>query len=122
MKTLGNILWIIFGGLLLWLEWAFAGVLLCITIIGIPAGMQCFKIAGLCLAPFKKEVSYKNAGFGSTLLNILWVLIFGWEIAATAAVCGILWCITIIGIPFGLQFFKLAAMSLFPFGSKAVRA
>ncbi len=106
---------------MLWLEWAFAGLLLCITVIGIPAGIQCFKIAGLCLAPFKKEVLHKEVKVGSTLLNILWILIFGWEIAATAAVCGIIWCITIIGIPFGKQFFKLAALSLFPFGTEVIK-
>lgn len=119
MKTLGNLLWIIFGGFLLWFEWSLAGLLLCITIIGIPAGVQCFKIAGLSLAPFGKEISYPSVGFGSTLLNILWIVVFGWEIAATALICGIVWCITIVGIPFGKQFFKLAAISLAPFGARA---
>lgn len=121
MKTFGNFLWFLFGGFLLWLEWAFAGLLLCITVIGIPAGIQCFKIAGLCAFPFKKEISYGSAGFGSTLFNILWIIVFGWEIALTALLCGLVWCITIIGIPFGKQFFKLAALSLMPFGTHTVR-
>ena len=121
MKTLGNILWFLFGGFLLWLEWALAGLLLCITIIGIPAGVQCFKIAGLVATPFKKEIDYGGFGFGSVLLNILWILIFGWEIALTSLVCGIVWCITIVGIPFGKQFFKYALLSLMPFGAKIVR-
>ena len=121
MKTLGNFLWFVFGGFILWLEWAFAGVLLCISIIGIPAGIQCFKIAGVCAFPFKKEILRENFGFGSTLFNILWIVVFGWEIALTALCCGILWCITIVGIPFGKQFFKLAALSLFPFGAKVVK-
>ena len=60
MKTLGNILWFLFGGFILWLEWAFAGLVLCISIFGIPAGIQCFKIAGLCAFPFKKEISYES--------------------------------------------------------------
>ena len=120
MKTLGNILWIIFGGFLLWLEWVFAGLLLCITVIGIPAGMQCFKIASMALNPFKKEIDYNRAGVGSAVLNILWILVFGWELALTAFVCGALWCITIVGIPFGKQFFKLAAISFMPFGAKVV--
>lgn len=120
MKTLGNILWIIFGGFLLWLEWVFAGVLLCITVIGIPLGVQCFKIAGLCLLPFGKEVVHEKIKFGNTLLNIIWIAVFGWEIAITALICGAIWCITIVGIPFGKQFFKLAAISLFPFGTKTV--
>ncbi|MBQ2302424.1 MAG: YccF domain-containing protein [Oscillospiraceae bacterium] len=121
MKTLGNFLWFVFGGFLLWLEWAAAGLLLCISIIGIPAGIQCFKIAGLCAFPFKKEIQREPIGFGNTFFNILWIIVFGWEIALTALGCGILWCITVVGIPFGKQFFKLAAMSLFPFGTKAVR-
>ena len=121
MKTIGNILWVIFGGFLLWLEWTFAGILLCITIIGIPAGVQCFKIAGLVLTPFKKDISYGSISFGNTFLNILWIMLFGWEIALTALGCGILWCITIVGIPFGKQFFKYAALSLVPFGAKVER-
>lgn len=121
MKTLGNILWMIFGGFILWLEWVFAGIILCVTVIGIPAGIQCFKIAGLVLAPFKKEINYEHAGFGSTLFNILWIIVFGWEIALTALICGVIWCITIVGIPFGKQFFKFAAISLMPFGAKVVK-
>lgn len=117
MKTLGNILWFIFGGFLLWLEWSISGLLLCITIIGIPAGKQCFKLAKLCATPFGKELDYVNAGAGSIILNILWVLFFGWEIAVTAFFNGILWCITIVGIPFGKQFFKIAALSFAPFGA-----
>ena len=121
MRSIGNILWFIFGGFALWLEWVFAGILLCITVIGLPAGIQCFKIAGLCALPFKKEIVHEPAAFGNTFFNILWIIVFGWEIALTALISGILWCITIVGIPFGKQFFKLAAMSLFPFGTKAVR-
>lgn len=121
MKTLGNILWIIFGGFLLWLEWVFAGIMLCITIVGIPLGIQCFKIGGLCLAPFGKEIVHEDIKFGNTFMNIIWIIIFGWEIALTALICGAVWCITIAGIPFGKQFFKLAAVSLFPFGTRAVR-
>ena len=70
---------------------------------------------------FKKDVVHGSIRFGNTLLNILWIIFFGWEIALTALGCGILWCITIIGIPFGKQFFKLAAISLFPFGTKIVK-
>ena len=121
LKTLGNFLWFVFGGFILWLEWAAAGLLLCISIIGIPAGIPCFKIAGVCAFPFKKEIVRENFGFGSTLFNILWIVVFGWEIALTALCCGILWCITVVGIPFGKQFFKLAALSLFPFGAKVVK-
>ena len=98
-----------------------AGLLLCVSIIGIPAGVQCLKIAKLVVFPFKKEVVYEEIKAGSTLLNILWIVVFGWEIALTAAVCGILWCVTIVGIPFGKQFFKFATLSLMPFGAKVAR-
>ena len=122
VKLLGNILWFIFGGFLLWLEWVGAGILLCLTIVGIPLGIQCFKIAGVCVAPFGKEVAHEGVKFGNTLFNIIWIIVFGWEIALTALICGCVWCITIVGIPFGKQFFKLAAISLFPFGASAVKA
>lgn len=118
MKTLGNILWFLFGGFLLWCEWVFAGIILCITIVGIPLGIQCFKIAGLCAFPFKKDITRPDFKFGSTLMNIVWIAVFGWEIALSALVCGLIWCVTIVGIPFGKQFFKLASLSLFPFGAK----
>lgn len=116
MKTIGNILWFIFGGLLLSLSWALAGVMLCVTIIGIPAGKQCFKIARLALFPFGKEIK-RNGKTGSFILNLLWILIFGWELALEAAVAGILMCVTVVGIPFGKQAFKIAALSFMPFGA-----
>ena len=74
-------------------------------------------MAKLCVAPFGKEIDYAAVGAGSVLLDVLWVLIFGWEIAVTAAVNGVLWCITIVGIPFGKQFFKIAALAFAPFGA-----
>jgi len=116
MKTLGNILWVIFGGLILATLWIVFGILCCITIIGIPFGVQCFKLAGLSFWPMGKEISYHQAGFGSVLGNILWIVVFGWELALTHLIIGAIFCITIIGIPFGLQCFKLAQVSLFPFG------
>jgi len=116
MKTIGNIFWFIFGGLLLGIMWFIAGLLCCITIVGIPFGVQCFKIAGLSMWPFGKEISYHKAGVGSLIGNILWIIIFGWELALTNLIIGGIYCITIIGIPFGIQCFKLAQVSLFPFG------
>lgn len=117
MKTLGNILWFLFGGFLLWLEWSISGLLLCITVIGIPAGKQCFKLAKLCATPFGKGIDYARVGAGSVILDVFWVLVFGWEIAVTAFFNGVLWCITIVGIPFGKQFFKIAALAFAPFGA-----
>ncbi|MBQ3078042.1 MAG: YccF domain-containing protein [Clostridia bacterium] len=120
MRIIGNILWLILGGLVLALGWALAGLLLCISIIGIPFGIECFKIAGFTLFPFGREIVYpaKAVGCGSVLFNILWLAVFGWELALGALVAGVLMCVTIVGIPFGLQSFKLAQLSLMPFGAE----
>ena len=117
MRVLGNILWLIFGGFINGLSWLLAGCLWCITIIGIPIGIQCFKIAGLTFFPFGKEVDY-GGGLGSFLLNIFWILLSGIPLALEHLVCGLILCITIIGIPFGLQQFKLAKLALMPFGAR----
>ncbi|MDO5522270.1 MAG: YccF domain-containing protein [bacterium] len=116
MGCLGNLLWFIFGGFWLGLSWLLAGILWCITIIGIPIGMQCFKFASLAFFPFGKEVQY-GGGVGSFLLNILWIVVSGLPLAIEAAGLGCLLCVTIIGIPFGLQCFKIAKLALMPFGS-----
>jgi uncharacterized membrane protein YccF (DUF307 family) len=116
MKTLGNILWFVFGGLILSALWGIVGIICCCTIIAIPVGIQCFKFASFIFWPFGRDVDFSNS-VGSFLLNILWVLIFGWELAITSCTLGLLWCVTIIGIPFGLQFFKFAQIALMPFGS-----
>lgn len=120
MKTIGNILWFFFGGLLLALMWAIAGLVCFVTIIGIPVGVQCFKFASLMLAPFGHDVEFGD-GFGSLLLNLLWIIVFGVELAVTSAVIGLVWCITIVGIPIGLQSFKFAKLALLPFGAKIVK-
>ncbi len=119
MGCLGNALWFIFGGLLMGLSWLLVGVLWCITIIGILIGMQCFKFAGLAFFPFGKEVQF-GGGVGSMLCNILWLIFGGIPLAIEAACIGIFFCITIIGIPFGMQCFKLAKLSLMPFGASIV--
>ncbi len=117
MGCLGNILWVLLGGWITSLSWAIAGLLWCITIIGIPVGTQCFKFAGLSLFPFGKEVVY-GGGAVSLLVNIIWLLISGIPLAIEHATCGLILCVTIIGIPFGLQHFKLAKLALMPFGAK----
>lgn len=119
MSCLGNVLWFLFGGLFQGLGWCLAGVLWCVTIVGIPVGVQCFKFAGLSFFPFGKEVVY-GGGVGSTLLNILWLLLSGIPLAVGAAINGLLFCVTIIGIPFGKQCFKLAKLALMPFGARVV--
>jgi uncharacterized membrane protein YccF (DUF307 family) len=116
MKTLGNILWFIFGGFFAALWYFIVGILFYITIIGIPFGKQCFKIGKLHLFPFGKEVV---SNFNKhPIANIIWLMFFGWELFVSSIVFGVLFCITIIGIPFGKQWFKLALLSLFPFGAQ----
>lgn len=116
MKTLGNAVWFIFGGIFLGTGWAFVGMLWCLTIIGIPVGMQCFKFAALSFFPFGKEIEYHGGG-GSLILNILWLIFGGLEIAVVALAIGLMFTVTIIGIPFGKQCFKIAGLALMPFGT-----
>ncbi len=116
MRIFLNILWIIFGGLLSALGWIGTGILYCITIIGIPVGLQCFKLSSISFNPFGKEIRYEG-GAGSFILNVLWFLFGGLEMAIGNFLLGVLLCITIIGIPFGKQFFKIAGLSLRPFGA-----
>ena len=120
MGTIGNIIWFIFGGFLSGLSWVIAGLIWCITIIGIPYGVQCFKFASLAFFPFGKEVEY-GGGMISTIVNIIWLVFFGLWMAVGNLIVGLLWCITIIGIPFGKQFFKIAKLSLMPFGATIVK-
>lgn len=119
MGCLGNMIWFLCGGILSGISWAASGVLCCITIIGIPLGLQCFKFAGLAFFPFGKEVVY-GGGAGSLIANIVWLICCGIPMAIENAFLGVFFCITVIGIPFGLQFFKLAKLSLMPFGAEVV--
>jgi uncharacterized membrane protein YccF (DUF307 family) len=121
MNTLGNVIWFIFGGFLGGLGWLLAGIIWCITIIGIPIGLQCFKFAGLSFWPFGKEVIYSTSSI-SFLVNIIWLIISGFPLALAHCFSGIILCITIIGIPFGKQSFKLAKLALMPFGARIVSA
>ena len=117
MGCLGNLLWFLFGGALSGLSWCLAGCLWCITIIGIPVGVQCFKLASLSFFPFGKQVRY-GGGAASFLLNIVWLLFSGLFLALEHVLFGVLLCITVIGIPFWLQQFKLAKLALMPFGAE----
>lgn len=116
MSIIGNLLWLIFGGFFSGILWFIAGVIWCITIVGIPVGVQCFKYAGLVMAPFGKDVAYSNDSI-SFILNILWIIFSGAELAIWHLVVGIVLSATIIGIPFGLQHFKLARLAFMPFGT-----
>ena len=119
MSAIGNILWFLFGGLIGGLSWVLAGLIFCVTIVGIPVGMQCFKMAQLAFFPFGKEVGYGGGGF-SFLVNLIWILFFGWEMAIGYAVLGLVWCVTILGIPVGKQCFKMAKLALMPFGAEVI--
>jgi uncharacterized membrane protein YccF (DUF307 family) len=118
MKFLGNIIWLIFGGLLTSIEYFISSLLLMITIIGIPFGLQTLKLAVLALWPFGSKV--KDAGNSGgcllVIMNVMWILLGGIWICLTHLGFGLLLCITIIGIPFGRQHFKMASLALTPFG------
>ena len=120
MSFLGNLIWIVFGGLFMSLSYFLAGIIYCITIIGIPVGVQLMKLASLTLCPFGRNVTDRNGQLSvwSICLNILWILFGGLEIAFLHVVLGLLFCITLVGIPFGLQHFKLALLALMPFGKE----
>jgi uncharacterized membrane protein YccF (DUF307 family) len=116
MRLIMNLLWLIFGGIFLAIAWFLIGVLLYVTIIGIPFGKQCFKMAELTFAPFGRDV---RTNFDKhPVANILWAIVAGWEMALANITIGLILCITIIGIPFGLQSFKIAVLALIPFGAK----
>jgi uncharacterized membrane protein YccF (DUF307 family) len=118
MSLLGNLIWLIFGGIIIAIEYFIASVLLMISIIGIPFGLQTLKLGLLALWPFSQRVvpSPSNGGCLTTIMNIIWILIGGIWIAATHLIFGVLLAITIIGIPFARQHFKLAGLALTPFG------
>lgn len=118
MNILGNCLWLIFGGLLMALVWVFIGLILCVSFIGIPFGIQCFKIAIFLLAPFGRDVEVGYFGAGGLLLNIIWIILFGWELMLGHLAIGAVFCLTIVGIPFGLQHFKFAKLGFIPFGAR----
>lgn len=122
MNLLGNILWLIFGGLVVFIEYMVAGFVLCVTIIGIPFGLQCFKIGLMSLMPFGREVRSipGDSGCLSTIFNVIWIFVGGIWIALTHLFFGILLAITIIGLPFAKQHFKLMSLSFMPFGKEVV--
>ncbi len=120
MNFLGNLVWLIMGGLLTAVMYWIVGLMMCITIIGIPFGVQLFKIGVLALWPFGHELVSKNEQSGCLQIafNVLWILLGWWEIALTHVSFGLVLCCTIIGIPWGVQHFKLAIASIVPFGKE----
>jgi len=122
MKTIGNIIWLLFGGILIAIEYVISSILLMITIIGIPFGIQTLKLASLALWPFGRTTVTVDTPSGclSTIMNIIWIFIGGIWIALSHLLFGLLLAITIIGIPFARQHFKLATLALTPFGKDVV--
>jgi uncharacterized membrane protein YccF (DUF307 family) len=120
MNLFGNIIWLIFGGLLAALGYFLGGFVLCITVIGVPWGLQCFKLAGVVLWPFGKKIvsDTDNMGCLNIFFNLIWILCGGLYTAIVHIVMGAILCLTIIGIPWGKQHFKLVEISLMPFGKK----
>ena len=121
MNVLGNIIWFVFGGLFIALEYLVLGLLFFLTIIGIPFGIQCMKMVGLALWPFGKEVVNKpnqKSGCVYPVLTIVWILIGGIWICVEHLLLGVLFAITVVGIPFAIQHFKLAGLAIVPFGKE----
>ena len=120
MKTLGNLLWLILCGLLVAMIYFLVGLLMCITIIGIPFGLQLFKLGSWALWPFGRELvdGPGEPGCLSIVMNVIWVLLGWWEIALIHLFFGLLFCLTIVGIPWGVQHLRMALWSLLPFGKE----
>ena len=122
MKFLGNILWVVMGGFLIAMYYWIVGLLTCLTIIGIPFGVQLMRIGTFALWPFGHEVQPgpNDSGCLPIIMNVIWILIGGVEVALLHLGFGVVCCLTIVGIPFGLQHFKMALLALVPFGKKIV--
>ena len=118
MNLLLNIIWLILGGFIVVLAYLFGGILLCITIIGIPFGIQSFKLAGLALAPFGREVREKEPPGGAlaVIMNIIWIILPGLELAVFHLVMALIFALTIIGLPIAAQHLKMTRLALLPFG------
>lgn len=118
MTLLGNIIWLIFGGFISGLGYILGGLTLCLTIVGIPFGIQTIKIGVATMTPFGKAnvVSEDSSSLIVMIFNVIWVIFFGWEIALSHLFHGAILAITIIGLPFAKQHFKLIPIALFPFG------
>ncbi|TVQ25401.1 MAG: YccF domain-containing protein [Spirochaetaceae bacterium] len=121
MSLIGNIVWILLGGLPLAIAWAVIGAFWFVTIIGIPIGRQCFKLAGLQLAPFGKRVIEERGGGVGLIANIFWLIFGGLELAIANLIVAVAYAVTIIGLPLAAQSLKLAQLSLAPFGKRVVR-
>ena len=122
MSLIGNIVFFVFGGFIIFLGYVLGGILLCLTIVGIPFGVQCFKLAGGVLAPFGREVrSVRQPDSAlSIVLNILWIILPGLELAIMHLLLALFFALTIVGLPIAAQHLKLIQLALVPFGRQIV--
>ena len=120
MNAVGNIFWLLLGGIVIALMYYLVGLLMCVTIIGIPFGVQLFKLGTYALWPFGHELvdGPNEPGCVSVVMNLIWILAGWWEIALMHLAFGLLFCVTIVGIPFGIRHFRMAIASIFPFGKE----
>ena len=120
MSLLGNLIWLIFGGFIAGIGYIIGGLLVCLTIIGIPFGLQSIKLGAATMTPFGKEIRTNpdSGGVLETIFNIFWAILFGWEIAIAHLTSALILAITIIGLPFAKQHIKLIPLALFPFGKR----
>ncbi|MFT4168575.1 MAG: YccF domain-containing protein [Dysgonomonas sp.] len=124
MKTICNLIWLVFGGFAIALEYIFGSLALMVTIVGIPFGLQTLKLGILAIWPFGSRVvtTENSSGCLNTIMNVIWIIFGGFWIALSHIILGVLLCITIIGIPFGRQHFKFIKLAFFPFGKQVVDA
>ncbi|MGQ0576837.1 MAG: YccF domain-containing protein [Pseudonocardia sp.] len=123
MRTLGNVLWLVLAGWWLALGYVLAGILACVLIVTIPFGIAAFRLAGYTLWPFgRRVVVAQGAGVFSLLGNVVWIVLFGWELAVAHVVAGLLLMLSIVGIPLGIAAIKLSALALVPLGTRVVPA
>jgi uncharacterized membrane protein YccF (DUF307 family) len=124
MSVLGNLLWLVLAGWWVALAYVIAGIINILTIIGIPFGIQAFKLAGYALWPFGRVVVTTDAGYGPLALigNVIWFILAGWELALAHILAGLLLCLTIVGIPLGIASFKMVWLALVPFGKRIMPA
>lgn len=121
MKTILNVLWLVFSGFWLFLGYLLAAAIMCVLIVTIPWGIASARIGVYALWPFGRTVIDKpTSGLGSVLGNIIWVVLAGWWIAAEHIISGVLLCLTVIGIPFGVANFKMVPVALMPIGKEIV--
>ena len=122
MNLLGNIIWLVFGGFVTGLGYIAGGLTICLTIVGIPFGVQSIKLGIATMAPFGLEIKYtkESGGVLEAIFNLIWLVLFGWEIAVAHLVSALLLAITLVGIPFAKQHLKLFPLALLPFGRELV--